>query len=198
MYRWPQRPRCRGPMRTDRRTRPTSCAVRLSGCRRSQFLRWWVQPHWVPAVMAGAPSWGGGWWGGGFSPTGFRRSWRVLLPGVGGWWGGGFSPTGFRRSWRVLLPGLLGGWWGGWFSPTGFRRSSRVLLPDALHIRHGCKGIENSNSMVTERYITRITVSRQELPGQVADRVAAARNWESVGDDKSRKRPVVIEGGIGA
>src|SRR5580692_9872047 len=42
--------------------RPTSCAVRLSGCRRVSFF------------------------GGRFSPTGFRRSSRVLLPvpGVGG------------------------------------------------------------------------------------------------------------------
>jgi hypothetical protein len=43
--------------------------------------------------------------------------------------------------------------------------------------------------MVTERYITRITVSRQELPGQVAGQAAGARNLESLGDDKSRKPP---------
>jgi hypothetical protein len=43
--------------------------------------------------------------------------------------------------------------------------------------------------MVTRRYITRITVSRQEFRGQVAAEAAAAQNRESVGDDKSRKAP---------
>jgi hypothetical protein len=98
-----------------------------------------VQPHCVPAVIGGPPSGG----------------------------------TGVR---------------GGGFSPTGFRRSSRGLLPDALHT-HGYEEIENFNSMVTERYITRITVSRQELPGQAANQAAAVQNLESVGDDKSRKTP---------
>jgi hypothetical protein len=63
-----------------------------------------------------------------------------------------------------------------------------VLLPDALQ-RYGCKGIENSNSMVTERHITRITVSRQEPSGQAAGQTAATQNRESAGDDKSRKAP---------
>jgi hypothetical protein len=79
----------------------------------------------------------------------------------------------------------------GGFSPTGCLRSSRVLLPDALH-RYGCKGIENSNSMVTERHITRITVSRQEPSGQVAGQTAATQNRESAGDDKSRKAPELL------
>jgi hypothetical protein len=91
--------------------------------------RWWrrVQPHWVPAVIAGAP----------------------FFPG-----------------WTCV--------WTGGFSPTGCLRSSRVLLPDALH-RYGCKGIANSNSMVTERHITRITVSRQDPSRQVAGQTAVPR-----------------------
>ena len=46
--------------------------------------------------------------------------------------------------------------------------------------------------MVTERYITRITVSRQELQGQVAGPGGRAQNWESVGDDKSRNPPWLL------
>ena len=129
-----------------------------------QFLWWWVQPHWVPAVMAGSPSRvGGRVRAGGFSPTGFRRSSRVLLPGVHAGLGGGVQPH--------CVPAVIA-----------------VLLPDALHT-NGYRGIEIFNSMVTRRYITRITVSRQELRGQVAGEAAAAQNRESVGDDKSRKAP---------
>jgi hypothetical protein len=63
------------------------------------------------------------------------------------------------------------------------------------------KGIENSNSMVTERYITRITVPRHEVPGQVTGQAAAVQNQESVGDDKSRKalqasRVVSVRSGV--
>ena len=164
----------------------------------------WVQPHWVPAVIAGAPSWGLGGGcgsGGGFSPTGFRRSWRVLLPG--GWAGrcgrvvgsaplgsGGHGGCSFLFPRRVVVVGSapLG---------SGGHRGSSFLTP---YLGHGYKGIENSNSMVTERYITRITVSRQEL-GAGADRVAAAQNRESVGDDKSRKprrslRVVSVRSGV--
>jgi hypothetical protein len=49
------------------------------------------------------------------------------------------------------------------------------------------KGIENSNPMVTERYIARITVSRQEPLGQVTGEAGDVRNRESGGDVKSQK-----------
>jgi hypothetical protein len=123
-----------------------------------EFLWWCVQPHWVPAVMAAAPSWGCG-------------RMLVIRPS-------GLSPTACQRSSRSLLPGGTRVRGGG-FSPTGFRRSSRVLLPDALHT-HGYEEIENFNSMVTERYITRITVSRQGLPGQAANQAATIQNWSQL------------------
>jgi hypothetical protein len=133
--------------------------------------RWWqwVQPHWVPAVIADAPSLGWAWARAGVR-AGVQPHW---VPAV-------IAGAPFLPGWTCVRTGG--------FSPTGCLRSSRVLLPDALQ-RYGCKGIENSNSMVTERHITRITVSRQEPSGQAAGQTAATQNRESAGDDKSRKAP---------
>jgi hypothetical protein len=46
--------------------------------------------------------------------------------------------------------------------------------------------------MVTGRYITRITVSRQEPLGQVTGDAGDVQNRESGGDVKSRKAPKLV------
>ena len=136
----------------------------------------WVQPHWVPAVIAGAPSWGvRGRERVGSAPLGAsgHRGDSFLFLGMAV--AGGFSPTGFRRSSRVLLPGGYAGG-SGWVQPHWV--PAVIASPSFLTPNTGMAagGIENSNPMVTERYITRITVSRQALSGQVADGSAAAQN----------------------
>jgi hypothetical protein len=91
-----------------------------------QFLWWWsVQPHWVPAVMAGAPSGGcGRVRAGGFSPTGFRRSSRAVLPvpgggrpvPAGGGRGGGSAPLRASGHGGCSFLGVYAGA-GGWVQP---------------------------------------------------------------------------------
>ena len=87
--------------------------------------RWWrwVQPHWVPAVIADAPSLGWAWARAGVR-AGVQPHW---VPAV-------IAGAPFLPGWTCVRTGG--------FSPTGCLRSSRVLLPDALQ-RYGCKGIEN-------------------------------------------------------
>jgi hypothetical protein len=84
--------------------------------------------------------------------------------------------------------GRVRGWVGSAVQPHWVPAVIAILLPDALH-RYGYKGIENSNPMVTERHITRITVSRQEPLGQVTGQAGDVQNRESAGDVKSRKTP---------
>ena len=156
-----------------------------------QFRGGWVQPHWVPAVI-GCSFLGVGSGSGGFSPTGCRRS-----SGAPSWgWGRGRGRVGSAPlragGHRVLLPGGGVGVGVGWVQPHWVPAVIADPPSGRLTHRHGYEGIENSNPMVTERYITRITVSRQEPSGQVAAQAAAAWNREPAGDDRSRKAPMFL------